>query len=563
MVAGVVKGLWYLVKEVAVSIWEAVKDALEPVVDLFTFMYDTVKEALSPLNDLLLFGGDAFSLIDVIAGAFKFLGKVIGFLIKIIGKIVKVVLKVITTILKPLVLIIGGIIGGIVDIIKPIIESASEWIVGVGKILKGIFTLDPATLWEGIKQTFFGMIKTIGSLILGVLIGIPKLLAKTIEKVFMWIGSLADDLQGPFGALLRLILAPFKFIGFLAKAIWNTLGGVYDVIMGIFTFDWERIKKGAWEAISNIPMMLWEAAKGITKRVLDALEPLKKLAEIIIWPFQKTYELVSWIINLLGYLTSPAKWMEGFTSIGTMIFDTLSSAFSKLVDYIIGLIPGASTIISAGTAVKDTAASVWNSVGDFLSSINPFADGTNNIQNDGLAIVHKGESIVPEKYAAKGNGPFSLFDKIQGLATGFVPNVSEGMSDIIPSSLMGGISDFISSLFNSENIQTKAAEVSAKPVSEVYDRMQAERASTNSQDKGTELSQIAVATSKSVDYLAMLHEDTQRIIALMTPLVGTSNAGSPSTKTQNKVPITAPDYGTWQFGRNTGNASKQVISTGT
>jgi hypothetical protein len=60
---------------------------------------------------------------------------------------------------------------------------------------------------------------------------------------------------------------------------------------------------------------------------------------------------------------------------------------------------------AAGPAAAGSAAVLAGKAA--VSGLSGFATGTNYVLNSGLAMIHRGEAIIPAAVAAKGSGPYS------------------------------------------------------------------------------------------------------------------------------------------------------------
>lgn len=156
---GILKGLWYFIKESFIGIWEGIKIAAEPFVEIFNEVKTIFADIFSPISDL--FGGmdEGIGIVSILSTTLKYFGKMVGFAFKMLGWAIKIVLW-------PFVMVIKGL----VKVLKPIIE----WFKGLIDVIVGIFTLDFKKIMSGLMQMFKA-----------VFVGIPGLFFDAIKSVFI------------------------------------------------------------------------------------------------------------------------------------------------------------------------------------------------------------------------------------------------------------------------------------------------------------------------------------------------------------------------------------------
>ena len=140
---------------------------------------------------------------------------------------------------------------------------------------------------------------------------------QVVGKILEWVGVLMGFLVKVLAKTIVYLLTPLKvlytILGFLIKVIWTLISGpikgLYNIFMGLITFDMKRI----WEGI---------------KQYLG-FEAFKKIGEL----FYKTF-------------------IEPFTNIGNVFYETFIDPIKRLADYMLSFIPGRTT--QAETDVRKT-----------------------------------------------------------------------------------------------------------------------------------------------------------------------------------------------------------------
>jgi hypothetical protein len=83
-------------------------------------------------------------------------------------------------------------------------------------------------------------------------------------------------------------------------------------------------------------------------------------------------------------------------------------------------------ILSGGkrilNGIGESGGAVVNKIGGFLSSINPFEEGTSEIQKGGLALLHQGEAVIPASTWEKMSSTIAQGDKFNKTGSSSVTN---------------------------------------------------------------------------------------------------------------------------------------------
>jgi phage-related protein len=447
---GVLKGLWFFLKNAFIGLWEGLKMAVQPVIDIFEILWDAVSEIGSVFTDLFdslgIFGDTGSglpSIVDVISGALGMLGTALGWVFKAIGFVIKMALTplvwAIKYLVKPIVWLIKTALTPVIWAIK-VVAKAFIWLYDamvkpVINMVKGIFKwFNDLYMWlvggslipdmiMGIFKWFlklpgliFKAIWKIPSMIITALLSIPKMLYSWASDMFAALGL--DGLADFFGGAA------------------DAFGGIIDIVKGIFSLDfgmvWDGIKglgSAIWGMISSIPAMLWDVLVGIPGMIWDTLKGI------------------------------PGMIWDGLTALPGMLFDAITNALKGLVDWVLGFIPGgkeavkgfsetaeeqsetwkeegasvghgvggvvggvkevlsgnilegggkiikggAEAVVGAGKAAVSAVTSVVSGVGSALGSLFGYDKGTQKIERSGLAMLHAGEVIVPADAVTAGD----------------------------------------------------------------------------------------------------------------------------------------------------------------
>lgn len=264
--------------------------------------------------------------------------------------------------------VVAYVVGFVVGIIRRIFESVKPYLLPLFNFLKVGFT--------GAFQIVTGILKTFLSYFTG---------------VFRIIGSiLRGDFSGALNASKDLVKGMVVGMKTAFTGLWNLLKGVLGFIVTAFKLTsagvWTLFKavfSGIWSIVKNVFSFIWDGMSWVAdgfisfgSTVFDALTV----------PFVKGWELIKSIFNgVTTFFTS------AFSGVGNVISamwlnikTTLLSGFNWLADKINSMLNAVNTV----TGIIGIPA---------IPNIPKLAAGTANVSNDMLAVIHKGEAVVPAK----------------------------------------------------------------------------------------------------------------------------------------------------------------------
>lgn len=237
-----------------------------------------------------------------------------------------------------------SIADGLSSIFETLITACNTYLFpvlqGLAEQIKGLLE---GPLGDAIKkiETFLG--KLIDSLkLLWELVLVPLInwiianLLPVIAKIIDVVGTVA----------MNVIKSLIKIIGDVA----DTLSGIIDFLVGVFTGDWKlawqgikEIASGVWNLIKDIISGTWSAIKSIIKGALDIIKSVINAA----WNAIKTATTTIWnaVKNNLSNLWNSLK-------------SVASTAFNGIK----------TKVASVWNSIKDKTSQVWGSVTTFVSS---------------------------------------------------------------------------------------------------------------------------------------------------------------------------------------------------
>ena len=173
-------------------------------------------------------------------------------------------------------------------------------------------------IWEQIKSTFTGLTQGI---------------TDRINALGFDFESFTDVLKAAWDGLCNL-LAPifegvFQNISNIFSEFTGVLLGLLDVLIGLFTGDWEQ----CWNGIKGIFTSIWNFVVNTFRNIMNTL---KGIADVV-----------------LGWFGT--SWNEVWTSIKTFFVDTWNSIFT----FFTGIITG----------IRDFFVNIWTGIYTFFSNI--------------------------------------------------------------------------------------------------------------------------------------------------------------------------------------------------
>lgn len=255
--------------------------------------------------------------------------------------------------------------------VKPFFDSIANGLSSIfGTLITGYNTYVLPVL-QGLAEQFKGLLEgPLGDAILK----IEAFLGKLIDSLkLLWESVLVPLINWIIANLLPVVAEIINVVGTVAIKVMkslikiigdvaDTLSGIIDFLVGVFTGDWElawqgikEIADGAWSFIKDVVSGAWEIIKTVTKGALSIIK-----------------SIISTAWNAIKALTS---------TIWNAIKKTLSGLWSSLK----------STASTVFNAIKTKVASVWDSVKNKTSQVweNVTTFVSNKVEAIKNAIINK------------------------------------------------------------------------------------------------------------------------------------------------------------------------------
>lgn len=255
--------------------------------------------------------------------------------------------------------------------VKPFFDSIADGLSSIFETLVTGYNTYVLPVLQGLAEQFKGLLEgPLGDAILK----IEAFLGKLIDSLkLLWESVLVPLINWIIANLLPVVAEIINVVGTVAIKVMkslikiigdvaDTLSGIIDFLVGVFTGDWElawqgikEIADGAWSFIKDVVSGAWEIIKTVTKGALSIIK-----------------SIISTAWNAIKALTS---------TIWNAIKKTLSGLWSSLK----------STASTVFNAIKTKVASVWDSVKNKTSQVweNVTTFVSNKVEAIKNAIINK------------------------------------------------------------------------------------------------------------------------------------------------------------------------------
>lgn len=311
------------------------------------------------------------------------LSKVIGIVKTLIGvfKVIKTAMIAINAVMmaNPIVLIIAAIVA-LIAIIVLLYKKCEPFRNFINSMISGII---------GFIQNLFTTIGNVASAIWNVITSIASAIWNFLRPIFDFIKN-AIILY--VAIVTTVISAIYNVLVSIGSWIWNNvLSPVINFIKTCVGFVWNLIVQ-YYTFVFNLFMTI---ATWIYSNVLSPIINFFKSAFEFIWG------IVNGVINKIksAFQTVANVVRSVFGSVKSFIsniFSTIAGVIKAPINGVIGLI---NNVLRAMNKIKvpDWVPGLGGK-GVHFSMIPKLNTGTNYIQHEGLAYLHKGEAVVPKKY---------------------------------------------------------------------------------------------------------------------------------------------------------------------
>ena len=297
-------------------------------------------------------------------------------------------------------------------------------------------------------------------------------------------GDVTEAISGGVGGLIGGAL-----LGTVGTFIGGPIGTAVGGAIGAYAGDWlgrigSEYLPGVWEGVKDVSSSIWEGTKDVASSLWDSAGTVAG--------------------GLADGAVSLAKGIDDFTggriSAAT---DAIGGVASDVAGWTGDKISGAASAVgNAASAVGSAASAGWSSFTGWLG----FAEGAREIDNNGLAMLHKGEVIFPksivESLVAKGTSSF-------GSLGGYLQDVGGGLASAASKFVeSGGVGGLLGSAVTNlgSSLAGYAGSIFGSP-----SKMQGEMATAELTNGSNKASSLATAGSAALSNIASATESQNSI----------------------------------------------------
>ena len=285
-------------------------------------------------------------------------------------------------------------------------------------------------IWEQIKSTFTGLTQGI---------------TDRLNALGFDFESFTDVLKAAWDGLCNL-LAPifegvFQNISNIFSEFTGVLLGLLDVLIGLFTGDWEQ----CWNGIKGIFTSIWNFIVNTFRNIMNTL---KGIADVVLGWFGTSWNEV-WTSIKTFFVDTWNSIASFFTGIVTGIRDFFVNTWTSISNTFTAIVTAIQTVATTVfTAIRDFFTAIWTGIYNFFSTI------FNAIYTVVSTVFQAIHNVITTVWNAISNTISTVLTAIQDVVTtvwnavsGFISSVLSAIWNVV-SSIWNSISGTISSVMN-------------------------------------------------------------------------------------------------------------------
>ena len=352
-----------------------------------TSIIDSTNEALEP------FGG--------LSGVLGKIGKVGEKAFGSIGKAVKVVIPYLINIGQQIIPQIKKVFDQVVPILNNIASKIMPVILKLIQTLTPLFTQILTTILPPLLSFIDELIPPLVSIIEGIL----PIIISLVEAIIPLLPPIFDLLKPIIEAVLALIQPLVQILNQILPPIIGLLSSLVQTVLPI-------VQKGITQTTENIKSRF----KIFYDFISEKIESIKKI-------FRGVLDFVKGVFS--------GDWDMAWNGVKTVfegVWDGIKNTFKTVINFIID---GINVMIRG---INKIQLPDWDFLGSLAGkgfnfpTIPRLATGTNYVPEDTLAMIHKGEAVVPKKFNPYANGINASTLGAMGGQNNIIININNDMS---------------------------------------------------------------------------------------------------------------------------------------
>lgn len=271
----------------------------------------------------------------------------------------------------------------IVDFVKLYIDLIVQYFTFLWETIKAIFSV--VVDWF---KTLFEAVKIVITTIWDSIVLYFQMIWDNIKLIF---SVVVDYFKMIFQTAVDSVKLVFSSIIGYFQTIWETIKGIFSVVKDVLTGDFQ----GAWDGIKGIVdkwksyfQGVWDGIKGVFSHVTNWFKDT----------FSKAWQAVKNVFSTGGKIFDGIK--EGIANVFKTVVNGIIGGINKVIAVPFNAINGMlNKIRNAEFLGIAPFKGMWKQNPLSVPEIPKLKVGTNYVPNDEmLALLHKGESVVPAKY---------------------------------------------------------------------------------------------------------------------------------------------------------------------
>ena len=404
----------------------------------------SLNESLEPFGGL---SGVISKIGQVGEKAFSMVGKAIQQIMPYVIKIVDWIIKnheVLEAIIIPIVAFIAAFsaVAKVISIVQALstavgVLNAMMMANPIGLIVAAIVAVIAALVLLYKKCTWFrNAVNKVVDFIKKIIEALKPVIQKVFEFVKEWFDRTVAFWTPIFKALEVIIKKYIEIVTTVMSKIFNAVKTYvtvcYNVFKAIATWVWNNVLqpiinyvKWCWDTVYKVVSFGIELAKAIFTTLKEHVwdNTLKPIYEFTKDIFDKIVNKIKEKVEIIkAVFTKIKETVEGvFNGIKSTIKNVFSTVIQNIKDQVNRLIGSVNWVIDKINSVEIAGKS------PNISNIPTLNTGTNYVPQDTLAMIHKGEAVVPKKFNPYANGINNSTLAGMGGRTTIVVNVENNM----------------------------------------------------------------------------------------------------------------------------------------
>ncbi len=361
------------IKDNAVTLWNVLSSDLAPI---FQKLGDNIRSNVMPIWQDFQKG------LEQVAGFLQQLGKHLEDTSKDTAGFQDVLSK------------IGGVFRDVWNLLQPLIQTLQAQLTPILNTLKQVVAQDLLPAWNSLQSSFntiLPVLKFVGEVVGGVLVGAFIVLYSTVKGVLAALGPIISGIAMVIGGVVNIIAGQIKMIVSIISGVFNILKDIFTGNFGQIGPDLLKMFGGILDGVKEVFGGLWEVVKGIFTGVVGGLLAyLGGFFSGIISFFQDTWDKVTTGIKnfFVGIGNAISHGVQSvlrfFQQLGANILVTIhnawnaiTGAFQAAINFIVGLFQWlynhnyyfkalVDAIAAAFQWIQKTATDIWNAITKWL-----------------------------------------------------------------------------------------------------------------------------------------------------------------------------------------------------